>query len=373
MKEILSPLHVGQMNLPSDEAFRAAFEGIFARRHYANHGPLEHHLDKALAEHFQVRHAISVVNGTVALILLLKALDIQGEVITPAFTFSATAQSLLWAGLKPVFCDVDAESQMLTAAGVTKAITPATVAILGVHIWGRACDPIALEELAAERGLKLIFDAAHATSCTFAGRRIGGFGDAEIFSFHATKVLNGAEGGCITTNNDALAARLRVMRSFHDGTGDPSGLLRMNAKMSEAQAAMTLLGLDAIDGFIAENRARYERYRTNLAHIPGIRFLDHEGYGENNYQYVVSQIDAQAFGLTCDALSNALQARNVLVRRYFSPGLHKSPPFSEERWNLPVTDDLCRSLLQFPSGQVINLEDVDAVCSLVRSLQAGTL
>lgn len=367
-----APLHVGQLNLPARDAFRAAFEDIFRRRHYANHGPLEQRLDAQLAERFQVRHAISVVNGTVALMLMLKALDLKGEVLTPAFTFPATAQALLWAGLKPVFCDVDPDSHMLTAERVADAITPATAAILGVHMWGRACDPLALEQLAHERGLRLVFDAAHGAACAFEGRRIGGFGDAEIFSFHATKVLNGAEGGCITTNDDALATRLRVMRSFHDSAGPTAGLLRMNAKMSEAQAAMTLLGLDALEGLIADNRMRYEAYRQGLQSIAGIRFIDHAAHGASNFQSVVISVDEPAFGITRDALLLRLEAEQVFARRYFWPGVHRIPPFSDVDWDLPVTDRLCRTLIQFPTGQAVGPEEVAAVCAIVREAQASS-
>ncbi len=369
MSEKRAPLHVGQLNLPSPDAFRAAFEDIFSRRHYANHGPLERSLDDSLAAYFQVRHAVSVVNGTAALILLMKALDVTGDVLTTAFTFPATSQSLLWAGLTPVFCDVDPDSHMLTEAIVDNAITPNTVAILGVHLWGDACDPLHLEQLARRRGLRLLFDAAHGTGCAFAGRRIGGFGDAEVFSFHATKVLNGAEGGCITTNDDALAARLRVMRSFHDGTGDSRGLQRFNAKMSEAQAAMTLLGLAEIDNLIAENRARYEGYRQGLAGIAGLRFVDHAAHGVSNYQYVVAEIDPPAFGMTRDGLRDMLERQGIYARSYFAPGVHRIPPFAGAAWHLPVTDTLCQSLIQFPTGQAVTLDDVASVCAAVGSSQ----
>ncbi|XKH39411.1 DegT/DnrJ/EryC1/StrS family aminotransferase [Azospirillum doebereinerae] len=227
-----TPLHVGQLNLPAAEAFREAFDGIFDRRFFANHGPLEQRLDRELASLFGVRNAVSVVNATAALMLVLRALDLDGEVIVPSFTFPATVQAVVWAGLRPVFCDIDPQTQTLTAARVAPKIGPATAAVLGVHIWGRGCDPLELEALTASRGVKLVFDAAHAVGATFRGRRFGGFGNAEVFSFHATKILNGAEGGCITTDDDDLAARLRTMRSFHDTDERVPGLLRLNAKIS---------------------------------------------------------------------------------------------------------------------------------------------
>lgn len=366
-----TPLPVGQLNMPDPDEFREMFEGIFARQFYTNHGPLEHAVDEALAAHFGVRHAISVVNGTVALMLLLRAMELSGEVIVPSFTFPATVQSLVWAGLKPVFCDVDPETQMINARLVEAAITPATSAILGVHIWGRGCDPRGLEALAEARGLQLLFDAAHATSCTVEGQRIGGFGRAEIFSFHATKVLSGAEGGCITTNDDALAARLRAQRSFHANDELTAGVLRLNAKLSEAQAAMLMLGLRHLDRFIEENRQRYELYRQGLEGIAGLSFIDYAAGEQSNYQFAVVQIDAAELGMSRDDLLNWLQARNVLARRYFHPGVHRTEPFaSEPAGDLAVTDQLCQVLLQLPTGQAISPQAVTAICALIRSAVA---
>lgn len=367
-----APLHVGQLNMPAADAFREAFAGIFERRFYANHGPLERRLDEALAERLGVRHAIGVVNATVALMMVLRALDRTGEVLVPAFTFPATVQAAVWAGLTPVFCDVDPETHTLSAAGVEPRIVPHTAAILGVHVWGRGCDPVALEALARRRGIGLLFDAAHAIGCTAGGRLVGGFGDAEVFSFHATKILNGAEGGCITTNDDGLAARLRTMRSFHDGPGRLPGLPRLNAKLSEAQAAMTLLGLGELDALMERNRQRYDLYRRRLDGVPGVRFLDHAAGERSNCQYVVVAIDADAAGLSRDGLLEALQAEGVLARRYFFPGLHRTPPFGDgTAAGLPVTDHLCRTLMQLPSGQAVGDDDVGRVCAIIRRAVAG--
>ncbi|WP_341963555.1 aminotransferase class I/II-fold pyridoxal phosphate-dependent enzyme [Pseudomonas sp. RC10] len=363
-----APLHVGQLNLPDQAEFRDMFEGIFARQFYTNHGPLEQAADQALAEHFGVRHAITVVNGTVALMLLLRAMELSGEVIVPAFTFPATVQSLVWAGLKPVFCDVDGDTQMLNAALVEAAITPATSAILGVHIWGRGCDPHGLAGVAKKQGLQLLFDAAHATACTFEGQRMGGFGRAEIFSFHATKILSGAEGGCITTNDDALAARLRTLRSFHASDEHASGILRLNAKLSEAQAAMILLGLRHLDRFIQENRQRYELYREGLAGIDGLDFIDYAAGEQSNYQFAVVRITATKLGISRDELLDWLTARNVLARRYFHPGVHRTEPFASAlSTELKVTDELCQVLLQLPTGQAITQDHVRDICALIRS------
>lgn len=367
------PLHVGQLNLPEEEAFRSAFQGIFDRRFFANHGPLEQQLDAALADYLGVRHAVSMVNGTAALAILLRALDLQGEVILPSFTFPATAQALVWAGLKPVFSDVDPETQAISAGIVEGLIGPHTSAVLGVHVWGRACDPEGLAALADRRGLTLLFDAAHAMGCSYRGKRIGGFGRAEMFSFHATKILNGAEGGCITTNDDDLAVRLRAMRSFHDVVPPVPGLLRMNAKISEAQAAMTLLGLDQLPQLIEANRRRYRLYRRELAGIPGLTFVDHAASEESNFQFVVVAVAGGTAGLSRDALLQVLAEDRILARRYFHPGVHRIAPFRDAAPpELPVTDSLCDSLLQLPSGQAITDQDVLETCARIRTAAGGT-
>jgi len=363
-----TPLHVGQLNLPSVDAFEAAFKGIFARQFFTNHGPLEQELDAAFASYLGVRHAISVVNGTVALMIALQALDLRGEVIVPAFTFPATVQAIAWAGLTPVFCDVDPHTQTITAPLAAAAITANTVAIVGVHVWGRAADPDGLEQLARERGLKLVFDAAHAAGCTSRGRLIGGFGDVEAFSFHATKILNGFEGGCITTNDDALAARIRVARSFHadDDSGTP--ILRLNAKISEAQAAMALISLGHLDQWTEDNRHRYERYRLELQGIPGLHFIDYCAGERSNYQSVVLRISDEELGMSRDHLLQILESKNILARKYFSPGVHNIPPFSDlSTMGLPVTDELCRTLIQLPTGQMVSDRHVAIICATIRA------
>jgi dTDP-4-amino-4,6-dideoxyglucose len=259
---------------------------------------------------------------------------------------------------------------MLTKEGVEALIGPDTAAILGVHVWGRACDPMGLSEVAGRHGLKLIFDAAHAVACTFQGRRIGAFGDAEVFSFHATKVLNGLEGGCIATDDDDLAQRLKIARSFH-APNAPNALWRMNAKISEAQAAMTLLGMRELERLVEDNSRRYEAYRSGLRDVPGLRFLDYAQGERSNYQYVVAAVAAEEFGMTRDALQGILRDRRVFARRYFFPGVHRTPPFSNSLWNLPVTDDLCQSLVQLPNSQVMTEADVGAICAIIRGAAKG--
>jgi dTDP-4-amino-4,6-dideoxygalactose transaminase len=364
------PVHVGQVNFPDWDKLETAFRGIFSRRFYANHGPLERELDERLASYLGVRHAISITNGTLALMILARAMELKGKVVVPAFTFPGTVQALSWAGLVPQFCDVDLKTHNISTATVESQLGPETAAILGVHLWGRACDVDGLRGLAEERGLILLYDAAHAFGCTAGGRYIGGFGAAEMFSFHATKVLNAAEGGCITTNDDEVAAKVRTMRTFHESETRADVEFRMNGKISEAQAALALCSLDDLQTNIDGNKSRYDLYQRRLTSVSGVEFIDH-AYGEkSNYQYVVVRIDEGVAGISRNRLMQTLRAENVLARAYFSPGVHRASPYREQYPEnltaLPVTDELSKSLMQLPTGQTVSAEDVEQVCGLIK-------
>lgn len=362
-------LFVGQLNAPSTKKAVDAFTQIFDRHFYTNHGPLVTEFEAELAKFFDVKHVICMTNGTMALMVAAKSIGLRGDVVVPAFTFPATAQALSAAGLNPVFCDVDPDLHNITVDTVRAALTADTGAIVGVHMWGRACGIDGLQDLADEKGLDLIFDAAHAVGCTYKGRKIGGFGSCEVFSFHATKVLGCAEGGCVTTNEDDVAAAVRTAANFHDQQTFAQVPLRTNAKMSEAQAAMGLLSLEEIDTYIAANRHRYLRYQDKLADISGISFCAHAGEEDSNFQYVVCGVEQKAFGASRDQLLHALHLKNIMARRYFNPGLHKAFPYAETAWNLPSTDLLCSKVIQFPSGSDISDADIDRVCDAVRRVQ----
>lgn len=373
------PIHVGQLKTPPLEKMEAAFRGIFDRRFFTNHGPLVREMDERFAEYLGVRNAICVTNGTIALMALMKALDLKGEIIVPAFTFPATVQAPAWAGLKPVFCDVDPETHMITPDTVAPVITDQTSAILGVHLWGRACDVEGLQSLADQHGLKLIFDAAHAIGCTHQGQKIGGFGQAETFSFHATKVLNGSEGGCITTNNDDLADLIRTARNFHISETFAEVSLRINGKMNEAQAALALLSLEDLSVNITENKKIHQAYENHLKNISGIKLIAYDSNEQNNYQYVIIDVTEEEVGLSRDMIIEILKGENILARRYFHPGVHRMQPFSEWYPNIaesiPVTEGLCKRLFQLPNSNPLELPDVKKICELLHFivLNASTL
>lgn len=360
------PVHVGRPNTGDRSVFLARIEGMFNRNWLTNNGPLVQEFERRIAEDLGVRHCVAICNGTVALEIAIRALGLTGEVIVPSWTFIATSHALAWQGLTPVFADVDPHTHNLSPESVRAAITPRTTGIMAVHTWGR---PAAIESLAAladEFGLQLMFDAAHGYRCTHNGKRIGGFGACEVLSFHATKVFNTLEGGAVVTNDDALAERMRLMRNFgfagYDNVIHPG----TNGKMIEASAAMGLTNLDALDGFVAANRERYDIYRGRLSAVSGVTMVEYDDAEENNFHYIVASIDLPA-KVTRDVLIDILHAENVLARKYFWPGCHQMKPYADSplRVPLPATERIAAHNVVLPSGPSLSLEDIHAICDVI--------
>lgn len=370
------PVPTGQLYFPSWERYETAFRGIFERQYYTNQGPLTQQLEEKLQQFMGVRHAICVSNATIGLMMLPDAMGLAGKVILPAFTFAASAQSLSWAGLEPVFCDVDLTTHQIDIDRLGALIDKDVSAIMGVNLWGGACSPQALADVANANGLQLYFDSAHAFGCTVDDVAIGNFGRAEVFSFHATKILSAAEGGCICTNDDDLAANLRNIRSSY-GAGEHIDVVKTaNGRMSEAQAAIALMSLEDFPANQKNNAALYRQYAAQLDALPGLRVVKPAGVTFSNHQYLVCTVDEHAFGLSRDLLIDLLKAENVIARRYFHPGLHRTIPYAQELPQyldrLPNTDRLCASCIQLPLGALVSADDVERICSiLVRAHEAA--
>ena len=368
---LAEPLPVGQLYFPDWARYEAAMRTVFASGWYTNHGPLAQQLEARLAQRMRVRHVVCVTNATLGLVMACEALGLTGKVILPAFTFIATAQALSWAKLEPVFCDVDPATHQITAERVAPLIDAETSAILAVNLWGDACPAAPLQALADRHGLKLFFDSAHAMGCEIGGVPVGNFGSMEVFSFHATKVFSTVEGGCIATNDDALAARLRNIRSSY-GAGEPVDVVKTsNGRMSEAQAAIGLMNLDDFEATLANNRALFSRYREGLRGISGISLFEARNASKTNHQYVVCEIDEASFGLSREALLGLLKAENIIARRYFHPGAHRSVPYVHDLPQfvdaLPETDRLNARLIQLPSGALVKPQHIAAICERIAS------
>lgn len=369
------PLHVGRPNIGSTAEIHRRIDEILQRRWLSNDGVMAQEFERRIAALVGVKHCLAVCNATVGLEIAYRAADLCGEVITPANTFVATAHALQWQGITPVFCDVDPETHNLDPHRVEECITPRTTGIVGVHVWGRPCAAAALEGIAKKHGLKLLFDAAHAFGCSHEGKMIGGFGTAEVFSFHATKFVNCGEGGAIVTNDDDFAARVRTLRNFGLGGCDHVIRVGTNGKMSELAAAVGLSSLESMDDFVQTNERNYHAYCRVLAKVPGVNVLRYDEQQRNNFQYVVLEVDENESPLTRDQWLQVLHAENVLARRYFYPGVHRMEPYrtlnSAASSRLPVTESVLRRVLVLPTGTAVEPTDIELIGQVFSTALAG--
>lgn len=373
---LAQPLLVGRPHVSNRAGFLANVERMLDSGRFTNHGPCVQELEAMVAARLGVRHCVAVCNATVGLQIAIRALGWRGEVILPAMTFVATAHALQWLGIRPVFADVGEGSHNIDPAAIEALITPATTGILGVHLWGRACDTQAIEAVAARHGLTVLYDAAHAFGCSAQGRSIGGFGAAEVFSFHATKFFSCFEGGAITTHHDALAERLRQQRNFGFTGIDQTADVGTNGKMSEVCAAMGLASLDTLDEVLATNRRHHALYTQRLAGLPGVRVMSHPESEHNNHQYMVIEYAPEPGAISRDELVTLLWAENVQARKYFAPGCHRLEPYRrldpQAGQRLPRTEALAERLIALPTGAAVASDEVLLVCDLIeRALSEG--
>lgn len=363
-------LHVGTPNIGNRKKFFKRVNDLLDRHRLTNYGPYVQELEKKLSEYLNVRHVIAMANGTIALEIACRALDLKGEVILPSMTFIATAHALQWQEIRPIFCDIKSNSCLINPGKIEQLITPLTSGIIGVHLWARPCDIDALELIAKRNRLRLIFDAAHAFGVTYKEKPIGSFGDAEVFSFHATKFFNTFEGGAVATNNDVLAKKIRLMKNFGFSGMDRVIYIGTNGKMSEVSAAMGLTLLEDIDAMIEANKRNYNVYEENLKNIPGIRILPYDNTERSNFQYIVLEIDEQITGIARDVLLQILHAENVIARRYFYPGCHQMEPYRSYQPNaslmLPETEKFVKRVLTLPSGTAVDPIQINEICSIIR-------
>lgn len=362
-------LHVGRPNIGNRDRLMERINDMLDRKWLTNNGLFVQEFEKRIEEYIGVKHCIATCNATVALEITIRALGLTGEVIVPSFTFIATAHALQWQEITPVFCDIDPITHTIDPSCIEKMITPRTTGIIGVHVWGQACNVEALSNIAQQHNLKLMFDAAHAFGCSHQGKMIGNFGEVEVFSFHATKFMNAFEGGAIVTNNDDLAEKIRLMTNFGFAGKDQVIYIGTNGKMSEASAAMGLTSLESIDDFVEVNYRNYQCYKQELDSIPGISLLSYQETERCNYQYIVLEIDETLTDISRDNLMNILHAENIIARRYFYPGCHRMEPycsyFPHAGLLLPKTEDLTQKVLLLPTGTAINISDIKRICQII--------
>lgn len=363
------PIYVTQPYLPPLEEFVPYLEEIWANKILTNGGPMHQQLEAALCDYLGVEHIALFNNGTIALLTALQALRVTGEVITTPYSFVATAHSLLWNGIKPVFVDIDPHTLNLDLAKIEAAITPQTTAIMPVHCYGNPCDVEAIQKIADNYNLRVIYDAAHAFGVEDAGGSILRHGDLSVLSFHATKVFNTFEGGAIICPDAKTKKRIDQLKNF--GFVDEVTVVAagINGKMSEVNAAFGLLQLHYIDKAMQRRREIDEYYRQQLKDVPGIRLVEGTGQTTANYSYFPILVDAD-YPLSRDALYQKLRDHGIFARRYFYPLISEFPMYrgmnSAQRNNLPIANAIAEQVLCLPIYPALDTSEVEKISRLIK-------
>jgi dTDP-4-amino-4,6-dideoxygalactose transaminase len=335
-------------------------------------GPSVRTLEERSAEFLGVRHCVAVASCTTGLMLVLRAAELSGDVVVPSFSFAATAHAVAWNGLRPVFADIDPETLTLSPSSVEAAIGVRASAILATHVYGTPCDVEGLSDVAARNGIGLYFDAAHGFGSRRGGALLGGFGAAEVFSLTPTKTLIAAEGGLIATNDDLLAERCRLGRNYgHPGDYD-CRFVGLNARMSEIHAVLALASFEDLEERISKRNELAGTYRTVVGDIPGITFpLVREG-DVSTYKDLTVLVDEEAFGMSADALAEALDAEGVETRRYYAPPIHRMRAYRPvgADADLPVTDIAAASALSLPLWTEMTESHIHRLGDAVRRIRA---
>lgn len=362
------PIYVTQPYMPPLEEFQSYLEQIWESKWLTNGGPFHQELEKELADYLGVEHLALFANGTLALVTALQALRITGEVITTPFSFVATAHSLLWNGIKPVFVDIHPETFNLDPEKIEAAITPHTTAILPVHVYGNPCDVDKIQKIADTYGLKVIYDAAHAFGIDYKGKSLLKHGDLSILSFHATKVFNTFEGGAIICPDPNMKKRIDDLKNF-GYSGEVTVIAPgINAKMNEMQAAFGLLQLKHIDKAINRRREIDTQYREQLSPIPGITCPPLPADTKCNFSYFPILIEKE-YPLLRDELNEELRLHEIYPRRYFYPLISEFPMYrglsSAAPANLPTAKQAADHVLCLPIYPDLTDESIARIVSII--------
>lgn len=362
-------IFVTQPSLPPLADFLPYLEKIWETKILTNGGPFHAQLEYALCEYLGVEYVSLFTNATIALVTALQVLGVEGEVITTPYSFVATAHSLLWNGLTPVFVDIDPNTLNLDPARISAAITPRTTAILPVHCYGNPCDVLRIQQIADAHGLKVLYDAAHAFGVQTSAGSILTHGNLSVLSFHATKVFNTFEGGAIISRDADTKRRVDNLKNFgfvDEVTVVASGI---NGKMSELHAAIGLLQLKDVSRAIDKRRTIDQAYRSRLADVAGIRCVAGVSGSTQNYSYFPILVESD-YSISRDALYDTLKQSNIFARRYFYPLISDFPMYrcmpSAAPSNLPVAASAAARVICLPIYADLSLEDVQRVVDVIQ-------
>ena len=368
MKETNSKvIPVVSPSMPPLDEYMEEISSLWETKQLTHSGPKHVELQKQLEDFLEVEHVTLYANGHLALEAALDALNLEGEVITTPFTFASTTQAILRQGLKPVFCDINPNDYTIDVSKIEELITEKTCAILPVHVYGNICDVEEIDRIAKKHNLKVIYDAAHAFHEDYKGQSVAGFGDMSMFSFHATKVFNTVEGGCLTYRDD-LVDLLNSLKQFgQKRNSDEVPYIGTNAKMTEVHAAMGLCNLRHIEEYIEKRKNVIECYRSRLSNIDGVRLCPIQQDVKNNYAYFPVVFDSAVLGMNRDHISDVLAKHNVYARKYFYP-LTSDFECCEnvcDSANLPVADYISKNVLTLPCYSDLEIADVNRICDII--------
>ncbi|ERI90853.1 DegT/DnrJ/EryC1/StrS aminotransferase family protein [Clostridiales bacterium oral taxon 876 str. F0540] len=358
---------VTKASMPSMEEYFDEIKRIWDTSWMTNMGELHNSLEKKLLEYLDVDNISLFTNGHLALELLLQAMNLKGEVITTPFTFVSTTHAIIRNGLTPVFCDINIDDYTIDVSKIESLITDKTCAILPVHVYGNICDVEQINRIAKKYDIKVIYDAAHAFGEQFDKVGIGNFGDASMFSFHATKVFNTIEGGAITFSNKEIGKELYTLKNFGIKSETIVDGIGCNAKMNEFQAAMGICNLRHVEEEIGKRKTLVERYRKWLSGIDGIKILKENEKVKYNYSYFPVVFDEKKFGYTRNDICEKLRKNNIFPRKYFYPltsdlDCYKHTFSSSET---PIAQYISKRILTLPLYGDLRLDDVDRICNIM--------
>lgn len=365
---ILEDIPLTRPSVPDPGRVAASIEEVLRSGKLTN-GDRVRALEESTADYLGVRHCVAVSSCTAGLMLVLRALDVSGNVVLPSFTFAATAHAAAWNGLRPVFADIHPDSLTLSPESAAHAIGVRTSAIIATHIYGTPCDTAALEEIAGERGIRLVFDAAHAFGSLHEGRHVGGFGDAEVFSLSPTKVMVAGEGGLIATDDDSLAERCRIGRDYGNPGDYDCVFVGLNARMSELHAVLASASLDRLDERIERRNALATMYVERLGDIAGIGFPSSGADDRSTFKDFTILVEPGEFRTDADGLAASLHAVGIDSRRYYSPPVHRMKAYRNngaKDVRLPVTEWAADRVLTLPMWSEMRADDVVRVTDAVR-------
>ena len=356
---------------PDIQKFLQYSKVFFARHQYTNDGPLVQQLEDQLAEFHQASHCITFSNGFWALVLAIKCLALphRSEVLMPSLTYRRLADVVAWANLKPRFCEIENTSLAIDPKHVEANIDANTALILAVHPIVNVCKAAELCDIAHQHGLPILFDSVESVYETIAGQKIGAFGNAECFSMHASKLINGFEGGYITTNDATLARQLSMMRRFGFSGHDNVQSIGLNAKLSEVHAAMALASLADLEAQVSRNRDRYRLYQKLLPQVSGVTLLQFDESEKTSFKNIVIRLN-DSWPLSRDKTIEILNLEGALVRAYYSPPLHQRPmAYPHVKADLPLTNELADRFMLLPCGHLVSDQDIEMFVELLSFLE----